>query len=798
MSTVVSSDKRRESILLREVTQSGEHSQLIWLDENFDNSSDYRRAQSMLLEFNATLQFYSDLEQCSDFMNSIKNERVILIISGESAWRLLEQISTHPIIVAIFVFCTNHQKDQWLINQCKKIIGIYTDQECLKESIRHMITRIEKQTLDFYLFHQKQRIGRNLAKESAAFLWHQMLIYVLKQMPQDEQTKDDMLKICCKYYRHSKKDLQKIEDFRLNYSSDKAIAWYTAECFLYKLLNKALRTENIELLVAFRFFIIDLCAALERESRYLKDQLPLFLYRGIQIRTEELVKLQQNEGEIISMNGFLSTSRNIHVALAFAGQSLPSDDFQAVIFEITADPSLATIAFADIQSKAQIKDEEEVLFNLNAVFKIGSITFNSTTNIWSVKLTATDEGSEKVQAYMIWIKQELDEHTPLIYFGRILLFELGQVDPAKRYYEMLLKSLSYDHADIASIYNSIGHVYRCSCDLNLALKHFELAYEIRRKRLLPDHPHIAGSLYNLGGINIRIGNYDRALKYYQEVLDMDEKNYPGNHHNKAGTIKNIGRVYTYKYDFYNASVNLFRAFDMFKRALPPDHPHIARCLGCIGNMYEKKGEFDRAINYYHQQLNMEEQCWPPDHPNCWANLDAVVNTYKKMNNIKKALDICQEKLNVLKNTLGETHPCISRTLIIMANALSDENPNEAIKHYEQVVSIIQQTTLAEPLLMAKCFTSMSCLYRRQDMLEDALLFELKALDLNRQTLPSDHTHFAKNLRNIGIYYRSMNNRSQALRYFNDSMSIYRAHYGPDHEDVKIVQTDINELNENQV
>ncbi len=41
----------------------------------------------------------------------------------------------------------------------------------------------EKQTLAFNIFDQKQKSMKHLSKESASFLWHQMLIYVLKQIP---------------------------------------------------------------------------------------------------------------------------------------------------------------------------------------------------------------------------------------------------------------------------------------------------------------------------------------------------------------------------------------------------------------------------------------------------------------------------------------------------------------------------------------------------------------------------------------------------------------------------------------
>ena len=64
------------------------------------------------------------------------------------------------------------------------------------------------------------------------------------------------------------------------------------------------------------------------------------------------------------------------------------------------DPSLKKVIFADVDKKSQIEGEEEVLFNLNALFKIHSATFDSTLQLWKVKLNATDEGAKKVDEYL--------------------------------------------------------------------------------------------------------------------------------------------------------------------------------------------------------------------------------------------------------------------------------------------------------------------------------------------------------------------------------------------------------------
>jgi len=39
----------------------------------------------------------------------------------------------------------------------------------------------------------------------------------------------------------------------------------------------------------------------------------------------------------------------------------------------------------------------------------------------------------------------------------------------------------------------------------------------------------------------------------------------------------------------------------------------------------------------------------------------------------------------------------------------------------------------------------------------------------------------------------MNNPSEALRYFNESLSIYKLNYGPEHEKVKLVEKNISGL-----
>jgi tetratricopeptide (TPR) repeat protein len=797
MNTSLPSNERKQDPLLSEVANNKEDIQLIWLDDNMSDSSDYLLTQTMLLELNPAAQFYSNFDRCLDLIKSIKDEQIFLIVSGAFARRVLSQIHQHQTLVAIFIFCANRQHHQSLMDQYKKIVEIFTDQDSLLKSVREKMNIIEKQTLAFSLFDQKQKSLKDLSKESASFLLHQMLIYVLRQMTQDEQSKREMLNMCRDYYQNNKHELKKIQEFEESYNREKAIEWYTDECFLYKLLNKALRTEDIELLYTFRFYIIDLCADIEEENRHLKNKGTLTLYRGTQIPSEELKKLKENVGKIISANGFLSTSRNMNISLGFVNSNYVMSSFESVLFEIQVDPSLETVIFADVAGRGRMEGEEEVLFNLNSLFKIHSVNFDSTLNLWKVQLNATDEGAEKVEEYLTLSKQQMEETSPIIYFGRLLWNELGQVDQAGKYFNMLLKSLPADHPDIAAVYNNIGNVHDQRDELNLALKNYEIAYEIRRKHLLPNHPHIAGSLNNIGNNYKRKGNYDLALDYYRKALEIAEINYPDNHISKAMTIENIGRVYSGIKDYDTALTYFSRALEMYKHVLPDQHADIAPCLGAIGCIQKAKGNLEVALDYYHQELNMEEQCLPFDHPNLSAHLGSIVDTYKQMGETDKGLELCREKLAVQKNRLGENHPRIAQTLMIMASVRKDDNPNEALEYYEEALSMLENSIPPDHQTTSECLISMACLYSAYDMYEDALRCELKALELKRQTVTSDHIDIANNLRNIGISYKDMNNPSEALRYFNESLSIYKLNYGSEHEDVKKVGKDIALLNGEQ-
>ncbi|CAF1398269.1 unnamed protein product, partial [Didymodactylos carnosus] len=154
----------------------------------------------------------------------------------------------------------------------------------------------------------------------------------------------------------------------------------------------------IEELYDFRFFINDLCSNIVSEYRKYNQNKRLVVYHGHSLMKDEILKLKQNEGNLIIFNSYLSTSRSRDVALVFASTSRPNTD--TVVFEIHIEPHLKTMSYAATDEHSPFPDEEEVLFNLGVTFKIESVVYDNIPNIWIAKMTGTDDGAKIAHHYM--------------------------------------------------------------------------------------------------------------------------------------------------------------------------------------------------------------------------------------------------------------------------------------------------------------------------------------------------------------------------------------------------------------
>ncbi|CAF4002414.1 unnamed protein product [Rotaria magnacalcarata] len=393
----------------------------------------------------------------------------------------------------------------------------------------------------------------------------------------------------------------------------------------------------------------------------------------------------------------------------------------------------------------------------------------------------------------------LSDHS---YIASIYL-ELSHVSDEKGNYDLALEHAErtlhirkeqkpVDQIRLASTLNGMGVMYKKKSDLDRAIssgKHLHQANTLtnlcivsKDKELLPaDHPRRVNGLSNIGSIYHHRRNFEQALNFYQQALDIQDKSCPDDHLRKANTIRNIALIYRDKQDCDNALNCLNRALNMYRNVLDDKpHPSIAVCYGDIGHVYGKKGNWDQALDYYRRQLNMEELCLSIDHPHIGLHFDWIVNMLKKKGNIDEAKHLCQQELNKLPDLFFS-----------LATILEDSDFNKSQDYYKQAVSVLER----QPGSTAHraCLSAMINFFWKSNMHDEALVYQLKLVDLQRTNLSSNNKEIAVSLRGLARLYQTINNDKEATKYFNQRLDIFQVIYGPEHNYVKEISNELGQL-----
>ena len=274
----------------------------------------------------------------------------------------------------------------------------------------------------------------------------------------------------------------KINEFAKKYNENEALRFYTENTFLFRYVNKAFRRENVMQVFDFRPLITHIhqqLSCLRAEQSTTKRLGQNQLYRGKILPTSVLQQLRDNIGHLISMNGFLSTTRSTAVSKMFAGDLSTKIGYETVIFEMHLDPSQmqetieAQPPFAYIADQSHFPDEDEVLFFMGFVWRIKSVIEPTSDNKWKVllELCPSDES------------RPMKKSNECSYFtlGQVL-HELGEYTDAIHCYECMEESVSTlpskEQIDFHCQYAKSAYMNRSYKD---ALEHLDQADDLFNK-----------------------------------------------------------------------------------------------------------------------------------------------------------------------------------------------------------------------------------------------------------------------------------------------------------------------------
>ncbi|CAF1154712.1 unnamed protein product [Rotaria magnacalcarata] len=457
---------------------------------------------------------------------------------GQSTARVLSSTALPPL---------KSNKRAGTYTSFDKLRADLSQQTRLCEKSFNLISNINEQLSPSNGFTLNRLIG------SYTTAFSKFLDILLEKKP-NENGKKLLAQKCRIYITGNTSTLNMIDEFEQTYENQNAIWWYTRDGFLFRLLNRTFRQENIQMIIYLHFFLFDLHQQLTVTYQSSNPRTGIEKYfRGQTMELEEIKKLEKNifTHRSVTLNSFLSTTKDYGMALVYAGSGSyeKDDELQSVVFTINiarSNINSKDTEYADVEHLSYFPSEKETLFAVGSLFEIDTIEYNQNEKIWLITLFSWDEGNYETCCTVTSQLRPTTIDKKIIDAGRLLsektvkynifaLFDLfakdlieGQFDaPVTEesfdtvktlYYDILLETSLIDEF----VYNvGVGSLAFMCERFDTAIQYLLTALTIENQNQIKDKEDVLILLYDtLGHVHKEKCLYNLALQYYTESVKL--------------------------------------------------------------------------------------------------------------------------------------------------------------------------------------------------------------------------------------------------------------------------------------
>jgi tetratricopeptide (TPR) repeat protein len=275
----------------------------------------------------------------------------------------------------------------------------------------------------------------------------------------------------------------------------------------------------------------------------------------------------------------------------------------------------------------------------------------------------------------------------------------------------------------------------------------ELALEFRKRVPNAEHARILVES-DLTRLDYSEGKRDEALARGQELINLIRKYKESDEFLLVKVYNERGNVQWSKGDWEGALDSYRRALAISERLVGPEHPQTARLRANIGLTLGTSGHHDEAIHEYERVLAIYKVALRPDHP--W-----VADVYNNLGfqlqvkgDLEAAFANTQRAVRLIEKGLGPTHPKIAQPLDSLADIeLEQGHVQDALRDYQRALTV----------------------------------------------RGSEHPDSAFMLDGIARCYRLLGQRHQALAMLQKALALAEKGFGPTHEFVARILTDMASL-----
>ncbi|CAF0962378.1 unnamed protein product [Adineta steineri] len=556
----------------------------------------------------------------------------------------------------VFIFCDNQEWHKQWTREWPKIKGVFTDITSICEALKQTAHQCEQNAISISFVAPNTKLDQL----DPSFMYTQILKEILLTIDFEDKHIKEFITYCREVFVENEYELQNLEKLERDYHNHIPIWWYTYQYFLYSMLNQALRLMNVDIILRMGFFINDLHRDIQRlhleQFDGQQSDKTFTVYRGQCLSKEAFTEMTNTKGGLLSFNNFLSTSKDRDVSLCFTPQTATSSDLVGILFVISINPNHQTTPFASVIDVSHFHMENEVLFSMHTVFRIGDIQLMDENNdLYQVNLTLTSDNDEDLRTLTDQIRHETFPDSKGWYRLGQLLIKMAQLNKAQEVYEVLLHKAT-NESEKAIIYHQLGRIKGSQREYLGALTSLEKALTIRQQLLPSNHPDLADSYNRIGAVYYSMNDYPKALSYFEIALTIRQQSLPSNHPDLGDSYNNIGVVY-YKMDDCPKALSYYdKTLAINQQSLPSNHPDLAMFYNNIGLVYNNMGDYLQALSSLEKALAIRQQSLPSNHPDLGASYNYLGLVNENMDNYAKAHSFYERAVQIGQQSLPTNHP----------------------------------------------------------------------------------------------------------------------------------------------
>lgn len=815
---------------------------LVWLELNIDESNDdYCSLLVHLRRIINTIYIFNDINKCVQFLAKTVNEKAFIIVSDSIGQYVVSQIHQMSQLDSVYIFCRNKSVDEEWTKDWSKVKGVFGDVSPICELLKKAIRQFDYDSVPLSFAQSTYVKARNLNELDQSFMYTQMLKEILFEIDYNKDCVSEFTAYCREQSANQNSTSHFLENFETEYRLKNPVWWYTYPGFLFSMLNRALRNQEVDTIIKMGFFVRDLHEEIKQlhKKQFIFEETSddegfLFtVYRGQGMTPIDFERLTKTKGGLLSFNNFLSTSADRAVCLALAESNSDDPALIGVVFEINIDTAIKTAPFADLSSVSYFRSQEsEILFSMHTVFRIDEVEkIDNNARLWLVKLKLTSDNDPELSALTERIREETEAATGWHRLGELLI-RLAKYDKAEEVYMTLLNfessdsekahlyhqlgrinnqqgnysaaisfhgkairlqqnNLSRNNPDMALAYNKLGEVFEKIGVVSPALFCYERAHDVYQRILSPDDPNLAESFNKMTSIHCSLAKYSEALSFYMKALEIQEKHFPSIHPFLSVTYNNIGYVYKNMGDYSKAIYFYERARQISEKSLPPDHPELAASYSNIGTSYFTMGNYSKALYFHEQAHEIYKKSLSSNNPDFAKSCTNLGSVYDKMGNYSQALQFHQKALHIYETILPPTHELlgVSNNNIGSAHESLRDYP-QALSFYEKAIEIEETHLPSKHPTFAISYNNISSAYYHMEDYPKALFFQEKSGEILQENFPLDHPSFGAYHNGIGAIYSKLRDSSKSLFHHQKALEIKEKHFPPNHPSITAGYHDI--------